>query len=196
MKRASTTKSIPCSSSRRNARTSARAVVPRDAYKRQFKFFGERRKVGAVAQNENRVGFDFVSMVCGHERLETMRFLRHHDGKALPAVWLGKPDFDFHAELPREFVQTGVQGGGMAIACRPRGLERHAELAAGDLFFERLDVGFLFEKEGGDARDDAGLVTPDDSDGGKLPHFWSRQTLPDFRAQPQLFFTAVVSINK
>jgi hypothetical protein len=54
----------------------------------------------------------------------------------------------------------------------------------------------LFEKEGGSARDDAGLVTPDDSDGGKLSHYWPRQTLQVFRAQPQLFFTAVVGITR
>jgi hypothetical protein len=69
--------------------------------------------------------------------------------------------------LPRELVQTRAQDGGVANPRLPRGLEGHAELAAGDLFFQRLDVGLLFEKKIGDAGDDAGFVTPDDGDGGE-----------------------------
>ena len=104
------------------------------------------------------------------ERIETMRFLRHHDGEALAAVGLRKPDFDFHAELPGQGVEPGTQAGGVAIRRPPRSLERHAELAAGDLFLQRLDVGVLLEKEGGDAGDDAGFVPTDDGNGGELFH--------------------------
>jgi hypothetical protein len=50
-------------------------------------------------------------------------------------------------------------------------LECHAELAARDLLLKRLDVGVLLEKKIRDARDDAGLVAPDDGDGGELFHF-------------------------
>jgi hypothetical protein len=75
-------------------------------------------------------------------------------------------------------------------------LKRHAELAARDLFLERLDVGPLLEQKGGDARDDAGLVTTDDSDGGQMPHFWSRRTVQVFHAGTQLFFTMVVGITR
>ena len=154
------------------------------------------REVGTVGEDQHRVGLDFAPAMRGQERRKAVRFPGDHEGEALATVWLGEPDFDFHAELPGESLQARLQGGGMAIACKPRGLQRHAELAAGDLLLERLDVGLLFEQKGGDARDDAGLVTPDDSDGGKLPHFWSRQTLWVFWAKTQLFFTVIVDITK
>ena len=104
------------------------------------------------------------------QRLETMRFFGDHDGEALAAVRLGEPDLDFHAELLGEPVQSGAQGGGAASPRPPGRLEGHAELAARDLFFQRLDIGFLLEKKIGDAGDDAGFIAPDDSDGGELFH--------------------------
>jgi hypothetical protein len=109
--------------------------------------------------------------VCGHERLETVRFLCDHDGEALTTVWVGKAEFDFHTELSGKPVKTGMDGGGVAIADVPRSLERHAELAARDLFFERLDVGSLLEEEVCDAGDDAGFVASDDGDAGELSHW-------------------------
>jgi hypothetical protein len=53
----------------------------------------------------------------------------------------------------------------------PRSLERHAELAACDLFFERLNVGLLLEEEVCDAGDNAGFVASDDGDAGELSHW-------------------------
>jgi hypothetical protein len=82
----------------------------------------------------------------------------------------------FYAEPAGEGIQPGAQAGGVAIRRTPRGLKRHAELAAGDLFFERLDVGVLLEQKGGDARNDAGLVPSDDGEGGKLFHVGARNS--------------------
>jgi hypothetical protein len=39
-----------------------------------------------------------------------------------------------------EGVQSGAKARGVAIRRTPRGLEGHAELAAGDLFLQRLDI--------------------------------------------------------
>jgi hypothetical protein len=100
-----------------------------------------------------------------------VRFPCDHDGEALTTVWVGKAEFDFHAELSGKPVESGMDGGGVAIAGVPRSLECHAELAARDLFFERLDVGFLLEEEVCDAGDDTGFVAPDDGDAGKLSHW-------------------------
>ena len=66
--------------------------------------------------------------------------------------------------------QTGAESGGVEILFRPGRLQRHAELAARDLFLERLDVGVLLEQKIRDARDHSGLVAPDDGDGGELFH--------------------------
>jgi hypothetical protein len=49
-------------------------------------------------------------------------------------------------------------------------LKSHAELAAGDLFFQRLDVGVLLEQKSGDARNDAGFVPTNNGEGGELSH--------------------------
>jgi hypothetical protein len=75
-------------------------------------------------------------------------------------------------------------------------LKRQAEPAAGDRFRGRFEVGPLLEQKGGNTRDDAGVVTTNDSGGGKLPHFWSRQTVQVFRAGTQLFCTLVVGITR
>jgi len=69
-----------------------------------------------------------------------------------------------------EGVQSGAQARGVAIRRTPRGLEGHAELAAGDLFLQRLDIGVLLEQKGGDARNDAGFVPANNSEGGELSH--------------------------
>jgi hypothetical protein len=70
----------------------------------------------------------------------------------------------------RQCGQSRAQRVRAHVGALPRGLEGHAELAAGDLFLQGLDVGVLFEKEIGDPRDDPGLVAPDDGDGGKFSH--------------------------
>jgi hypothetical protein len=49
-------------------------------------------------------------------------------------------------------------------------LEGHAELASGDLFLQRFDIGVLLEQKSGDARNDAGFVPADNGDGGELSH--------------------------
>jgi hypothetical protein len=64
-----------------------------------------------------------------------------------------------------------MDGGGIAIAGVPRSLERHAELAARNLFFKRFNVGFLLEEEVCDAGDDAGFVASDDGNAGELSHW-------------------------
>jgi hypothetical protein len=106
------------------------------------------------------------------------------------------PDFDFHAELLRKFVQTGVQSGGMAIACKPRGLERHAELAASDLFFMRLNVGLCSNEKAVPRAITPFCRAPMAGDSGKLSHFWAVKDFEVFCAGKQLFSTAVVIINR
>ena len=110
---------------------------------RQPRLCRQRRKAGVIADDERRVGLEFRRQ----QRVETMRFLRDHDGEALTVVGLGEVNFDFHAELLREPAQTGSQGGSLAIAGALGSLQRHAELAAGDLSFQRLDVGLLLKKK-------------------------------------------------
>jgi hypothetical protein len=100
-----------------------------------------------------------------------MDFFCDHNGKALTTVRVGKAEFDFHAELSGKHVESGADGGGIVIGGVPRSLERHAELAARDLFFERLNVGSSLKEEVCDAGDNAGFVAPDDGDAGKLSHW-------------------------
>jgi hypothetical protein len=147
-----------------------RAVVPRNVRERQFVFSRERRVVGAVGNHEQGIGFELAAVVRGQERVEAMRFLRHHDGEALAAVGFGEAHLDFHAEPAGEGVQSGAQARDVAIRRTPRGLEGHAELAAGDLFLQRLDIGVLLEQKSGDARNDAGFVPANNGDGGELSH--------------------------
>jgi hypothetical protein len=99
----------------------------------------------------------------------------------------------FYAEPAGEGIQPGAQAGGVAIRRTPRGLKRHAELAAGDLFFERLDVGVLLEEKGGDPRNHAGLVTSDDGDNGELFHIGAGNS--GFSPQLHELRWCVVSLN-
>ena len=147
-----------------------RAIIPRNVHKRQLVFPRARREVGAVGNHEHGVGLELAAVVRGQERVETMRFLRHHDGEALAAVGFGEAHLDFHAQPAGEGVQPGAQARGVAIRRTPRGLKGHAELAAGDLFFQRLNVGMLLKQKGGDAGNDAGFVPSDDGNGGELFH--------------------------
>jgi len=80
-----------------------------------------------------------------------MRFLRYHDGEALAAVGFGEAHLDFHAEPAGEVSSPARR----LARCNPpdaTSLEGHTELAAGDLFLQRLDIGVLLEEKGGDAR--------------------------------------------
>ena len=65
--------------------------------------------------------------------------------------------------LDRMLNRLPVEAGG-----GPRGLEGHAELAAGDLFFHGLDVGAQLEKQLGNPGNDAGLVVSDQGDGREM----------------------------
>src|SRR5205085_2124913 len=104
------------------------------------------------------------------KRVETVRLLRHQNGEALPPARVGEPRPDFHAELERELVQPGAQGAGVEFCPRPGRLQRHAELPAGDLLLQRLDVGVLLEKKIRDAGNDAGFIAPNYGNGGVLFH--------------------------
>ena len=98
---------------------------------------------------------------------KAMRLAGHHDGHALPAARFGEADLDFHLQFGRQLLQAAADGVPVQVAILPGSLDGHAELAAGDLLFERLDIRLLEEEEVGDAGDHAGLVPADDGDGGE-----------------------------
>ena len=99
-----------------------------------------------------------------------MGFLGDHDGVALAAFRVGQAQLDFHSQLFGQRIEAGFQRLQLQVVAPPRGLQRHAELAARDLFLQRLDVGVLFKKEIGDPGDDPGLVPANDGNCGKLLH--------------------------
>src|SRR5436309_10238144 len=100
-----------------------------------------------------------------------MRLARDHDRHPLSPVRLGEPELDFHAQRSGQSIEPAANGFDAEPAWLPRGLDSHAELAARDLLFQRFDVGVLFEKITGHARDHSGLVPADHRDGGELFHW-------------------------
>ena len=99
-----------------------------------------------------------------------MRLPSHHNRHPLAAPRFGEAHPDFHLEGAREFFQAGTHRGNIQLMAFPGGLDRHAELAAGDLLFESFDIGLLLEQETGDASDHAGFVPSDDGEGGEMSH--------------------------
>src|SRR5687768_5168393 len=94
-----------------------------------------------------------------------MTFARDHDGHALTTVRLLQAARNLHVERLRKAIQPTAKTIYIEVACGPRCLQDHAELPPCHLLLEGFDVGFLLEKVIRDARDDAGLVAPDDCDG-------------------------------
>ena len=99
-----------------------------------------------------------------------MRFARDHDGEALAAAGVSPSQFEFHAQFPGQALQAGGQGRLVCRTARPGSLQRHAELAPRDLFFQSLDIGVLLKKEIGHARDDPGFIAPNDRQDRKFFH--------------------------
>src|SRR5689334_2208609 len=110
-----------------------------------------------------------------------MSFLRHHDGEALASARDGEPDGDFHVQLASETVQARAEGFFVAVRLRPGDLEGHAELAAGDFFFQGLDVGVRFKQKARDTGDHTATISSYDCDSGKSFHLieYLQQTRPD-----------------
>src|ERR1700722_9909335 len=110
--------------------------MPRDMMERQFEFFCQPRETRIIADHQRRVRLELLR----HEGVEAMRLLRDHDGETLAAVVFGEAYLDFHAQLRRELRQARAERIRVQRTAFPRGLERHAELAARDLLLQRLDV--------------------------------------------------------
>ena len=100
-----------------------------------------------------------------------MRLSRDQNGATLRPLRVGKPETNFHRERDGQFFQAEAQRRFIKLFRFPRRLNRHAELAARDLFFERFDVRALFKKKIRHARNEARFITPDDGDGGKFFHY-------------------------
>jgi len=139
------------------------AVFPVQVGKRQLVRFGAGAEIGVIADNEGGFGGE----AGGEEGVEAMGFLGDHEGEALALAGLGKAHLDLHAQAFGEGGEAGAQGEFRETHPGPGGLEGHAELAAGNLLFKRLNVGVLFEKKGSDAGDHAGFVPSDHGDGGE-----------------------------
>ena len=133
---------------------------------RQLVLARERLQVGPVADDDDGLGAKSRGRF-REQAFEDVRLLRHEDGEALRAGGR-EMDFRFHLQLGGGLADVVLDGGAVELLGRPRGLQRHAELAAGDLFLHGFDVGAELEEELRDARDDAGLVLPDESDGGEV----------------------------
>jgi hypothetical protein len=73
-----------------------------------------------------------------------------------------------HAQAAAFRCHAAQHGFAIEIGGGPRGLQRHAELAARDLLLQRLDVRAELEKQLSDSGDDAGLVPANEGDGGKF----------------------------
>lgn len=147
------------------------ALVPGDHVKRQLVLFCERFEVGPITDDQHRFGAFQLSLPnCAHDALDAVRFTRHQNGHALTSRWVGEPHPDVHLEEFSELAKSLLNRRCIQLILLPRGLQRHAELTARDLFFKRFDIGLLFEQEIRDAGNDSGFVAADDSDRGKLLH--------------------------
>jgi hypothetical protein len=79
-------------------------------------------------------------------------------------------EFDLHTQFAPKCLQSYSKLFQVQFSTFPRGLERHTELAAGDLFFQGLNVGVLLEKKIGDPGDNPCFVAPNHRDSGEFPH--------------------------
>ena len=131
---------------------------------------GQRLQIAPVGNHGGGQGVEASGAQGLEEGLGAMRFAGCHEGHALPAVRLHPAQLDFHAELFGQPGQSGGHRGPVRGRPQPRSLEGHAELAARDLFFERLDIGPPLEEEIGDGGHDPGFVAADDGQSGKLFH--------------------------
>ncbi len=96
-----------------------------------------------------------------------MRLLRNEDGEPLRADGC-EVNFRVHLQLGAGGFHAALDGGAVEAGGRPRGLQRHAELAAGDLLLHGLDVGAELKEELRDPGDDAGFVVSNESDRGEM----------------------------
>ncbi len=79
-----------------------------------------------------------------------MRFPGDEDAEALRTDGR-EMDFRFHLQVVRGFADAALDFFLLKFCARPRSLERHAELAARDGFFHRLDVRAVLTAKLGDA---------------------------------------------
>src|SRR5579862_3812387 len=170
MNRASTTKSISCSSKIFNAFDSASARSSQGTQmKGNLYFFASDSKAGRLPMTMAGSALS-ERLATARERFKTTRFSRHQNCKALPPLRIGKTHLDLHPQRRAETGEAAADVGRVEFLRRPRCLKRHAELPACDLFLQRLDVGVLLKKKIGHARDDTGFVASDDGDGGEFLH--------------------------
>ena len=142
-----------------------RAVEKRHVMKRQFAAARARGQVGPVADDHDRLRAQRGGRF-RQQAFEDMRFLRDENGQPLRAD-RREVDLRVHAQVARGFLHGALNSRPVEAGGRPRGLQRHAELAARDLFLHRLDVRAQLEEKLRDPRDDARLVFSDQSDGGQ-----------------------------
>ena len=147
------------------------AFEPRDVGEGELVAARDGFEIGVIREDEDGFGAgELVGAMRGEEGLEAMGFARDENGQALAAMRFGETNFDFHREAAREGLKAGNHGVAAEVASAPRSLEGHAELAAGDLFLEALDVRLLLEEKTGYAGNDAGLVAADHSERGEMFH--------------------------
>ena len=144
--------------------------MPGEAKERKLEAAGEGLQIAAVGNHGGGEGLEPPGAQLLQESLGAMRFAGHHQGHALAAIGLGPAHPDLHAQLAGQTRQSGAISAAVGRRPRPGGLEGHAELPAGDLFFQGLDIGALLKKEIGDGGHDPGSVAANDGESGKLLH--------------------------
>ena len=164
MKRARTMKSTSCFS--RSLRTSCSALARSwkgTWWKRQLAPAREGSQVGPVADDDDGLrsqrGRRFRE-----QAFEDMGLLRDENGQPL-RTHRREMNLRFHLQVEGGLADAALNNRLVEAGGRPRGLEGHAELAAGDLFLHGLDIGAQLEEQLRDPGDDAGLVVADQGDG-------------------------------
>jgi len=142
------------------------AVVEGNMMERKFFPTGERFQSRAITDDDDGLRPEFFRRQ-GEQSFENVRFFRNQNSQPLRA-FRGEMDFRFHAEIAGRRAYLMHDSGTVEARGGPRCLERHAELAACDLFFHGFDVGAKLKEELGDARDDAGFVPPDKGQSSKI----------------------------
>jgi hypothetical protein len=121
-----------------------------------------------IPSEENGLGGEALGFPSAEDGLGGMSFFGNEDGEAAAgACTVGHTQSKFHSEVLGQGAEVVANSAVVEFRNRPGGEKSHAKLSAGDLFFERFDIGAHAEKMLGNGGDGAATVWTDQADGDK-----------------------------
>lgn len=135
---------------------------------------GDGLEVGVVAQDADGFAAESAEVPIFDALVEAVLFFADEEGDAFSSALVVQGDADFHADVLAEVEQAGDELIEAEGEFGEVDEHVHDELAMDDLLVDIEDVDAVFGHVGGEAGDDAFLVSADDADDGlDLGHGWT-----------------------